>query len=347
MRRLSLLLLIVALSVTTALAQDDTGTDTTTTDIETEGPQTTVEIFFVACEDEGVMNLSGEAQPGFDVFYQLFSGTSGTGDELTSLRQINAEGTYAFSERIPYSNGRRVAPGSIASARVIIAEENTPETPAFETFVDDLQDSCNDPASDLQFSSDAGDVDEDDDTFGIARPDGGFLNNDILSEPEPPVVIGPRRQGAARSNAPGLVFALCDSFRPDADPGLIYDSDRVNVYWYWFADTAETLEQNLSRTQFQVTINQAPVPADTVIVSPVTARNGVFYRFYTVPAGNLRPGFYSVAFRQTWTEPVNDGFDNYGPQTANPVINSGCNFQVVQNPFGLETAYSGLYIGSD
>ncbi|MEO1443049.1 MAG: hypothetical protein AAFV33_21790, partial [Chloroflexota bacterium] len=209
-----------------------------------------------------------------------------------------------------------------------------------------LQDSCNDPAADLQFSSDAGDTD-DDDTFGIARPGGGFLGNDILLEPEPPVVIGPRNQGPARSAEPGLVFALCDSFRPEADPGLIYDSDRVSIYWYWFASTAEILEQNLSRTQFQVTVNNAPVPADTVTVSPVISRNDVFYRFYTVPAGNLRPGFYTVAFRQTWTEAVSDGFDNFGPQTGTPVINSSCNFQVVRNPFGLETAYSGLYIGAE
>lgn len=350
MKRFILLLLLIGFTSSLEIANaQDAGGDT-----ETEGPQTTVEIFFVACEDVGVMNLSGTAQPGFDIFYQVFNGSSGTGDALTSLRRINAEGDYAFSERIPYRDGQRVAPGAVASARVIIAPVESPETPDFETTVDDIQDGCNDAQNSLQSSDDAGDpLPEDEaetgETFGIASPDGGFINNAAISPAaDPPVVIGPRTGASGeRASSAGLVFALCDAFLPEAEPGLIYDSDSVRVFWYWFADTAETLEQNLSRTNFSVSINGASVPANTVIVSPITPRNDVFYRFYTVAVGNLRPGYYQVSFRQTWSQAINDGFDDYGPGTANPALDATCNFLVAENPFGLSSNPSNLYRGSE
>ncbi len=336
-------LFILLIGAAVSLAQDDTGS-------ETAEPQTTVDILFVACEDLGVMNLSGVAQPGFDIFYQLYGGADGTGDPLTGLRRINASGDYSFSERISYADGQQVAPGATASARVLIAQVNTPDDPAFETFVNDLQDGCNDAQNPLQDSTGDGaeDVEDTDDSqdLGIASPDGGFINNDFGGDSV--VVLGPRDPGAStRARSPGLVFAQCNAF-PETIPGTIYDSDEVRVFWYWFADTAPRLESNLSRTNYEVLINNAPVSLDQLVVSPIEQRNGLYYRFYTLPIENLRPGYYKVDFQQTWTEPINDGFDDFGPGTGTPVIRTGCNFEVTRNPFGIDgIRYSGLYIGAD
>jgi len=49
--------------------------------------QSSVQIFFVACDTRSVINLSGNMDPGFDVFYQVFSGAGATGTPITSLRQ--------------------------------------------------------------------------------------------------------------------------------------------------------------------------------------------------------------------------------------------------------------------
>ncbi len=339
---ITLAALIFGFSV--AIAQDDTtGTDTTT---DTDAPQTTVEILFFACENSSVMNLSGNAQPGFDVFYQVFSGSNGAGAELSALRQISADGDYTFSEQLPYANGQAVAPGAVASARVIIAPENTPEDPAFDTFVDDLQDGCDQDIIPPDVIAAPVAVTEDVQEFGIELPDGGPLGDEFAT-PEPVVVLGPRRTSEDRAPNAGTVFALCDDFYPEARPGLIYDSDEVEIFWYWFATSPEVLEQNLARTSYRVKINQAPVPPDQVFVSPVTPRNGVFYRFFTIPVGNLGPGFYEVEFNQDWAEPVTDGFDDYGPGTANPRVRSTCNFEVQENPFGVDPFVSGLFIGAD
>lgn len=331
-----------------AIAQDDTiGTDTDTTTTETDGPQTTVEILFFACENSSVMNLTGNAQPGFDVFYQVFSGSSGAGAELSALRQINADGDYTFSEQLPYANGQVVAPGSIASARILIAPEGAPEEPAFDTFVDDLQDGCGDDVIPPDVSTAPIEVTEEVQTFGIELPDGGSLGGEEVPTPEPIVVLGPRRTNENRAVDAGTIFALCDDFYPEARPGLLYDSDFIEIFWYWFADTRTRLESNLARTSYLVKINQAPIPPDQVFVSPVTPRNGVFYRFFTVPVGNLGPGFYEVEFNQDWSQQISDGFDEYGPGTANPRVRSTCNFEVQENPFGLDPFVSGLFIGAD
>lgn len=349
-QRLAFILLLTLLLAVgaAALAQDTPLGDAPVTDGGTED-QTTVDVFFVACEDVGVINLTGFAQPGFDVFFQLYSGAGATGDELTTLRRINAEGEYSFSERIAYQDGLRVAPGAIASARIIVAPVDDPTSSVLDTPVDDLQDGCNDANNPLQSSVAADEPIEEEETAptGIASPDGGFLRT-IEATPEPVVVLGPRETDFRRNASPGLVFALCDQFPAQADPGVVYDSDSVRVFWYWFADTAETLDQNLARTRFELRINSATVGANEVLVSQPEARDGAVYRFYSIPLGNLRPGFYNISFRQTWTEPVNDGFDDYGPGTANEVINASCNFQVVQNPFGFEVGLTnGMYIGSE
>lgn len=336
----TILLLIAGLF----LAQDDTTTD------EEAGPQTTVEIFFVACEDLGVMNLNGFAQDGFDIFFQLYNGSNGTGETLTSLRRANVSGDYAFSERIPYRDDRRVAPLAIASARIIIAPTDTPEEPVYETTVDDIQDGCNDALNPLQSSDNAGDpVTTPTPTIpeGIPNPDGGILNDGFDPPEQGAVVIGPTFQDlpVGRTTNPGLVFALCDSFYPDAQPGLIYDSDSVRVYWYWFADSPERLQQNLSFTEYRVKLNQAPL--DYVFASPVTQRGDAYYVFFTADVGTLAPGFYEVEFKQDWSLPVSDGFNNFGPGTGVPNIRTNCNFKVESDPNGSRGVYNNAYLPMD
>lgn len=335
--------LVLLLSVTLLVFSGITAFAQTTTETETDEPQTTVQIFYVACEDLGVMNLTGVAQPGFDVFYQLFSGSNGTGDALTSLRRANVDGDYSFSERITYRDGLRVAPGAIGSARVIIARTETPENPSFETFVDDIQDGCNDAQNPLQSSDDAGDpVSNTSDSLGIASPDGGVINPTVEITPEPLVVIGPRTTvNPDRTANPGLVFAMCDSFYPDTNPGLLYDSDNIRIFWYWYASTQEILEDNLAKTIYEVRLNTAPVRD---VQQTITERDGLFYAFYTVPTGNLRPGYYEVQFKQNWSEPINDGFEDFGLGTANPNINGNCNFKVEPNPTGAQVSWNGMYV---
>lgn len=343
---------VIMMMASIAFAQS---TDTTTTTTTSTNPsENTIEYFFTVCDDAAIVSVKGYMYEGWDIFFQVFSNAQGAGDTLTSLRRANVDGEYEWSERTTFRDGKQVAPGQVASARIIIAPTDDPATPAYTQLVDDLNDGCSAALYSLQNSDDAGDPV----TLGsgaaladgeIANPDGGLLNPVIEITPDPVVVLGPRiatEITRARTANPGLIFAQCDSFYPEALPGLLYDTDDFRIYWYWYAATPELLEDNLSKTVYSIGINNASVPAHDITVGSTLERDGVFYRFFTIHAGHLREGHYEVEFKQDWTEPINDGFQDYGIGTDVPNVRANCNFDVRRNPLGINVPVSGMYIGS-
>lgn len=318
------------------LAQD--ATTTTTTTQETSN----VSIFYVACDIQGVINLTGLAEPGYDVYYQLF----GVGQAITSLRRVSVNGTFTFSERVPYDNNFNLPAGSSGSARVIIARENNPETVIYETTVNDVQDGCSDPQNAVGTSTDAGSpsTTTTTSTTGILSPFGGVINGNFLSAGSttlPPVVIGvPPTNG--RSDTPGVIFAECNMYKDRANPGLVYDTDTITIFWSWYARTTDQLEQHLANAQYDIRFNT--VPLNYVDVSAPQQRTSNYWVFYTSTLGKLTPGSYGIEFRLTWANPISDGFDDYGPGTDNREIYSNCTFQVQRNPFGTKVdSYNLMY----
>ena len=69
MRNLLLVMIILVLGVSLVTAQD--------------GSSSTINIFYVACENQGVINFDGTMEAGFDIYYQLFSAAGGGGQALT------------------------------------------------------------------------------------------------------------------------------------------------------------------------------------------------------------------------------------------------------------------------
>ncbi|MCB9454494.1 MAG: hypothetical protein H6671_00745 [Anaerolineaceae bacterium] len=306
--------------------------------------QSNVEYFFVACENQAVMNLSGEMGAGYDVYYQVFSASSGTGNALTALRQVSVNGTYAFSERVPYNSGATVAFAAIASAKIIIAREGNPSSTIYETTVDDLQDGCADPLNALGTSLDSGSetANQVDTGPGIQSPFGGIINPNINATPEPLVVIGARQIAQpGRSQTPGMIFAQCNAF-PRANPGVLYDNDNVVVFWSWFAKTRAQVEDHIAHAQYSVTLNTAPFT--NVVASPIELRNGDYWVFFSAQVGHLSPGKYGVEYKLTWDTAISDGYADYGPETDNLSENGDCTFFITPNPDNIRiTDYNGSY----
>jgi len=74
MRKLSLgllLLALMAIGLSVTVAQDATPA---ASDFASN-----VAIFYVACDNRGVVNFTGTMEAGFDVYFTLYSGPSGTG----------------------------------------------------------------------------------------------------------------------------------------------------------------------------------------------------------------------------------------------------------------------------
>lgn len=342
---IALMMLAASASITTAqTSPTDTpvpNQQTTTTTQATQTPSS-VNIFYVACENQGVINFDGTMQPGYDIYYQLFSGPNGSGTALTSLRQVSVNGSYAVSDQVSYNNGQTLAAGGTGSARVIIAREGNPSSTTLDTTVNDLQDGCNNPQHPLVSSTDAGSGSTTDaePTEGVRSPTGGRLS---IVVPRNPIVVIGVPQPVGRSNKPGEIFAECDQYRQISDPGILYDDDNIMIFWSWYARTEEQLQQHLDNAIYEVKFQTAPLK--NVVISPVQKLGANYWVFYTAQIGNLSPGRYGVEFKLTWSQPITDGYDDFGPGTDNIRFDSTCTFEIQRTPFGdqAQVQYNGMY----
>ncbi len=332
----SLLFAAIIIGAAPISAQTATSTPVPTT----TGPSNSSQGTLFVCADSAILDFTGVSLIGYDIFYQIFSGGSGSGTALTNLRQVPVAGEYAVSDKVTYNSGVTVAAGGQASALVSIARESDPTRIDFSYTLVDTQDGCGNPANTL--------VDSTDTTGGtssgaagtatsILAPD-GVLNPNLSAEPD--VVIGARPSDNFRSQTPGLIFAQCDPY-PLALPGIVYDTDTVTIYWSWFTKTLEQMDEHIANAIYTVKLNTANLPMTTR--SEPVRRNGNYWVFYTATVGNLRPGHYEVGFLLTWANPVNDGYTDYGPGTANTRDTGICNFDVLPNPDGTSVVYTGMY----
>lgn len=334
MRKLSLLVMLVALftfSLVPAVAQEDVG------------PGSTVTILVVICEDQAVVNFSGTMQPGFDLYYQIYAGSQGTGEALTSLRRLQVSGEYSVSERVNYREGVTIAAGGIGSAYVAIARAGAPDSTVYTEFVDDIQDGCADPQFGIGEGLDAGDATAPTTTTqpsSILSPFGGVINPGYIPPEKPLVVVGPREEFVRpRQETPGIIFAECNAF-PVAEPGVLYDTDQIVIFWSWFAATPELVQEHIDNVNYSVTYyGVLPLP-EPITRTQIEQRGGDYWVFYYSRLGNLRPGRYYIQYRAWWDQPISDGYANYGPGTGNELEANGCGFQILRNLEDRDVQYS-------
>ena len=352
----TLLLVALVIGVGSSVAQTTTTKTPTpkpgsTAVATTTGPSNSSQGTLFVCSNQAVLTFTGTSLVGWDIFYQIFSGGSGSGTAITGVRQVAVAGIYNVTDIAPYNSGVTVGAGGSASAKVDIARETNPAKIDFSYVLTDVQDGCNvsnvaAPSGTEIASSNSGSTATTNVNFGVTTnifaPNGGTLNPNL--SPEAAVVIGPRPSDRFRSQTPGLIFAQCDAFAL-AEPGIVYDNDTVTIFWSWFTKTKDEMNQELANAIYTVKLNTADLPM-TTRTEPVL-RDGNMWVFYTATVGNLRPGHYEVGFLHTWANPVNDGFNDYGPGTARSRDSGNCNFNVTRNPDNASVTYTGMYFPTD
>jgi hypothetical protein len=336
MQKLKTLIVILLFStiVTSLHAQDSTE------------PTSTINWFYSACEDRMVIDLNGTIQAGYDVYFQAFDGFGGTGNAITGLRRVPADGDYAVSQVVPWLGGETRILGTPISVVIRMARESDPDNTIFNEPAADFLATCAEPASTLINGEDltSGILNPGDaiSSSGVFTPDGSYLNPIIYLEPEPIVKIGARASDihiSGRTANPGLIYAECADVA-GADPGVIFDTDEIIVYWSWFAKTADQVESHIANSSHVVTLNGQPFPE--VRVSPIHQIEGDrnYWVFYTVNLGDKwQPGGYGVNFAVSWINTITDGYANFGPGSETELLDSGCFFTIEKNPWGVEVMY--------
>ena len=306
----------------------------------------TINWFYTGCENQMVIDLNGTMQTGYDVYFQAFDGFGGTGNPITGLRRVPVDGDYSVSQVVPWLNGETRVLGTPLSVVIRMARESDPDDTIFQEPSDDFLGECAEPASTLvdgdDLTSGAFNIGDIVSSAGVFTPDGGVLNPVFFTPPEPIVQIGARPSDVAipgRTANPGLIFAECRDV-PGADPGTIFDTDEIVVFWSWFARTPEQVESHIANSSYVITLNGQIFNDVNVSAIKQVAGSRNWWVFYTVNLGDKwQPGTYGINFRLTWVNTITDGFDDYGPGTANELIDSGCVFTVEKNPWGLDVVY--------
>ncbi len=336
-----------------------------TTSSQSDGDGSTVNWFYTTCIDRVVIDLSGFMEDGWDLYYQVFRGLPGSEDAITPLRRLQVRGDYSLSQVIML-NGSNVqvavgqttatpapeataeptatpAPGSLlvgqfTNAVLRIARENDPEDIQYETTLQDALDICNEPAFSSAASQNLGggvfQSGEKIDDSGILKPGSGYLNEVYYFDPGQTIQIGARQRPPAvpgRTSNPGLIFAECQDY-PGSEPGVLYTTDTLIVFWSWFARTPEQVQDHLNKARYNMMLDRQQLPLATA--SAIERReDGNYWVFFTVNLGDKwRPGTYNVEYQLSWAEPTNDGYEDFGPGTENEFLNSGCTFTVQQDP---------------
>lgn len=362
--KLHRMLFVVVMLGTGILSQAQQATPAATA----SGPTSTINWFWAICDTKAVVDLDGTMESGDDVYVQFFREAGATGAPLSNLIRVNANGAFRTSVEATYPAGTLLALGQFGSMRISIASESDPTKASFTRVLDDVYDTCITPANPVgTISSVGGTGTSGQGSFvdpitgqavspiagrpirssGILKPGGGYLNEVYAIPAEQPVQIGARPSAnnrvQGRTSNPGLIFAECNQF-PGADPGRVFDTDGMTVYWSWFAKTAAQVRDHQAKAQYLVQFEAAGLPTQTfpnVQVSPIVKReDGNFYVFYTVNIGSAyRPGLYRVNYQVTWSGPTSDGYKEFGPGTETESLSGNCIWNVEQNPFGTPVSY--------
>jgi hypothetical protein len=144
----------------------------------------------------------------------------------------------------------------------------------------------------------------------------------LTVNPGTPVPAGPQ-QGID-------VLAYCDSRslgRPA--PTNLRTGAGIDVFWGWYAQTPELLQQHIDNAIYEVAVNGAALENWRQYRSSVRRQNdGNYWVYWYVPHGPLAAGPYTITFRLTWTQQISDGYDVFGPGTNNLEERGTCTFSV-------------------
>lgn len=354
MKKLVLATLLLS-AILSGAGRSSAQTATPTPAATTSGPTNSSQGTLFVCANSAILEFSGVSLVGYDIYYQIFSGASGSGTAITGVRHVAVAGNYKVSDTINYNSGVTVATGGTASAKVDIARESDATSIDFSYVLTDTQDGCNTTTTDTSGTAASGtdtsaasanasasEPANVGTTVSLFAPNGGVLNPNL--QPEAAVVVGARLSDHFRSETPGLIFAECDAY-PLAEPGILYDSDTITIYWSWYTRTKAQMADELANAVYTVQLNTAALPMTTR--SEPVLRSGNYWVFYTATVGNLRPGHYEVGFLHTWANPVNDGYRDFGPGTGISRQSGTCNFDVKPNPNSASVVYSGMYFPSE
>jgi hypothetical protein len=123
------------------------------------------------------------------------------------------------------------------------------------------------------------------------------------------------------------VLAYCRTV--NVSPPRIRADQTVSIWWSWFVARQDLMDDHLQNARYEVLLDGRLLSDYARYQTPMRRESdGNWYVYWYVPVGTLTPGRHEVSYRLTWENPVNDGYESFGPGTANEANTGNCVFTV-------------------
>lgn len=161
-------------------------------------------------------------------------------------------------------------------------------------------------------------------TEGPERPLGGPTGGPLQSS------TGTAAPGGSASTQGGVdVLAYCDDpSYGSPPPANLAAGSTIDIFWSWYAASRELIREHLDAVSYDVRLDGEPLSNWRQFAVPIRQEGGRYYQYWFVPAGPLSSGEHRITYTVTWSRAISDGFDEFGPGTANPSQSGSCTFTV-------------------
>lgn len=103
----------------------------------------------------------------------------------------------------------------------------------------------------------------------------------------------------------------------------------IDVWWGWFAKTEAQIQDHLANVIYEVAIDGVRIQNWQLYRGPIRLEgDGNYHVYWYVPAGPLAAGQHQITYSVSWRAPISDGYEDFGPGTANPIQTGRCDFVV-------------------
>lgn len=143
--------------------------------------------------------------------------------------------------------------------------------------------------------------------------------------PSPTVPAGPTAAPRLDVN----VFAFCNdpAFGIRA-PSDLTPGSTIKIFWAWFATTEAYVRDHMANATHELRVNGEAIGSVNQYRGNPSRSGSQYAVYWYVPYGPLAAGEYSISYRVTWRNAVQDGYGSYGPGTSTEFEEESCNFVV-------------------
>jgi uncharacterized protein YgiM (DUF1202 family) len=126
------------------------------------------------------------------------------------------------------------------------------------------------------------------------------------------------------------VLAICDDpSNRQPPPTNLAAGSTIDIFWFWYARTEQQVRDHIAAANYEVRLDGNLIGNWRNFTSSIQQRDdGLYYVFWYVRSQPLDAGEHRITYQVTWNNPINDGFEDFGPGTANPLHTGTCTFTV-------------------